>query len=372
MSVVLIYCRTFLTIGCKKEGKLRCQIMQINEAIKKVIASQSLNDAEMLSVMRDVMSGRTTDAQNAGFLVGMQIKGPDVVEITAAARVMRELAVPVSVQDRSNLLDTCGTGGSGSNTFNISTASALVAAVAGARVAKHGNRSASSKSGSADVLEAAGVSLDLSAAQVAACVDSIGVGFMFAPAHHSAMKHVAPARKELGVRTIFNLLGPLTNPARAVNQVMGVYDSELIEPLVEVLRGLGARNILVVAAEDGLDEISCSAATHVGELREGEIFQYIVTPEEFGIKQRKDYFELQVSSPEESLKLLKSALTYSHEGAGDIVALNAGAAIYVANLSSDLAAGVEQAKKILASGLAMEKLTELVNFTQTAAIKNLQ
>ena len=202
--------------------------MEITEAIKKVIASQSLNDEEMLSVMRGVMGGRTTDAQNAGFLVGMQIKGPNVVEISAAARVMRELAVPVSVQDRSNLLDTCGTGGSSSNTFNISTASALVAAVAGARVAKHGNRGASSKSGSADVLEAAGVALSLSAEKVAECVDSIGVGFMFAPAHHSAMKHVMTARKELGVRTIFNLLGPLTNPARAVNQVMGVYDPALI------------------------------------------------------------------------------------------------------------------------------------------------
>lgn len=346
--------------------------MKINEALKKVIASQNLSDAEMLSVMRDVMSGRTTDAQNAGFLVGMQIKGPDVIEITAAARVMRELAIPVAVQDRSNLLDTCGTGGSGSNTFNISTGSALVAAVAGARVAKHGNRGATSKSGSADVLEAAGVSLDLRAEQVAACVDSIGVGFMFAPAHHSAMRHVMSARKELGVRTIFNLLGPLTNPARAVNQVMGVYDSELIEPLVEVLRGLGGRNILVVAAEDGLDEISCSAATHVGELRDGEVFQYKVTPEDFGIKRSKDCVELQVNSPKESLKLLKSALTYSHEGAGDIVALNAGAAIYVANLSSDLAAGVEKAKKILASGLAMEKLTELVNFTQSVAVKNSQ
>ena len=341
--------------------------MEITEAIKKVIASQSLNDEEMLSVMRGVMGGRTTDAQNAGFLVGMQIKGPNVVEISAAARVMRELAVPVSVQDRSNLLDTCGTGGSSSNTFNISTASALVAAVAGARVAKHGNRGASSKSGSADVLEAAGVALSLSAEKVAECVDSIGVGFMFAPAHHSAMKHVMTARKELGVRTIFNLLGPLTNPARAVNQVMGVYDPALIEPLVEVLRDLGGRNILVVAAEDGLDEISYSSATRIGELRDGKVFKYKVTPEDFGITRRTDYTELQVSNPEESLNLLKNALTYSHKGAGDIVALNAGAAIYVANLASDLTAGVNKAKEILVSGAAIEKLTELVNFTKIAS-----
>ena len=315
--------------------------------------------------MRLIMSGASTDAQNAGFLVGLQMKGVRPAELLGGASVMRELATLVNVSDQSHLVDTCGTGGSGSNKFNVSTASALVAATAGAKVAKHGNRGATSKSGSADVLEAAGVNLSLGAEQVGHCIDRVGVGFMFAPAHHGAMKHVIAARREIGVRTVFNLLGPLTNPAGAPNQIMGVFDAQWIPTILETLKGLGSRHVLVVAADDGLDEISTSADTQVGELNGGELSFYQVSPEDFGIERQADFTALQVNSAAESLELLKQALNYSHRAAGDIVALNAGAAIYAAQLTSSLVEGVEMAKSVLTGGEALAKLEALVTFTQS-------
>jgi anthranilate phosphoribosyltransferase len=338
--------------------------MDIKAAIAQLMQGQSLSGESMIEVMHAIMSGATTDAQNAAFLIALQMKGPSVEEVFGGATVMRELATKVPLANREFLVDTCGTGGSGSNKFNVSTASALVAACAGARVAKHGNRGASSKSGSADVLEAAGVALGLSADVVARCIDEIGVGFMFAPAHHSAMKHVIAARKEIGVRTIFNVLGPLTNPAGAPNQVMGVYAASWIPLLIDVLRRLGSEHVLIVAADDGLDEISIAADTHVGELRNGELLEYIVSPEEFGMKRRESMDTLRIESPGESLILLRAALNYSHEDAGDIVALNAGAAIYVAGVEGSLVEGVTRAQAILRSGDALAKLDALASFTQ--------
>lgn len=339
--------------------------MELVSAIKRVTGGGDLNSEEMSSVMRLIMSGASTDAQNAAFLVGLQMKGVRPAELLGGASVMRELATLVNVSDHSHLVDTCGTGGSGSKKFNVSTASALVAATAGAKVAKHGNRGATSKSGSADVLEAAGVNLSLGAEQVGHCIDRVGVGFMFAPAHHSAMKHVIPARREIGVRTVFNLLGPLTNPAGAPNQIMGVFDAQWIPTILETLKGLGSRHVLVVASEDGLDEISISADTQVGELKEGEVSFYQVSPEDFGIDRQADFTALQVNSAAESLELLKQALDYSHRAAGDIVALNAGAAIYAAHLTSNLVEGVKMAKSVLAGGEALAKLEALVTFTQS-------
>ena len=341
--------------------------MDIVSAIKRVTAREDLAKEEMIAVMRAIMTGETTDAQNAGFLVGLQMKGVKPAELLGGATVMRELATAVKVSPSSHLVDTCGTGGSGSNKFNVSTASAIVAAAAGAKVAKHGNRGATSKSGSADVLEAAGVNLGLDADLVGECIDSVGAGFMFAPAHHSAMKHVIAARKQISVRTVFNLLGPLTNPAGAPNQIMGVFDAHWIPVVLEVLRELGSNHVLVVAAEDGLDEISIAADTHVGELKQGEITQYIVVPEDFGITRYVDFRNLQIDSAEQSLALLKQALDYSHQAAGDIVALNAGAAIYAAELVPDLAAGVEKARAVLREGAALAKLEQLVKFTSEQA-----
>lgn len=340
--------------------------MDIKAAIKCVTSGQDLQRDDMIAVMRDIMSGATTDAQNAGFLVGLQMKGVKTAEILGGATVMRELATPVQVQASAHLVDTCGTGGSGSNKFNVSTASALVAAAAGARVAKHGNRGATSKSGSADVLEAAGVNLAMNAVAVGRAIDTLGVGFMFAPAHHSAMKHVITARKEIGVRTVFNLLGPLTNPAGAPNQVMGVFDALWIPSLLEVLRELGSEHVLIVAAEDGLDEISISAPTAIGELKAGKISHYTVKPADFGIGPYADYRMLQIDSVAASLAMLKQALSYSHQAAGDIVALNAGAAIYAANLAATLTEGVTLAQAVLRSGAALKKLDELVKFSQAA------
>jgi len=339
--------------------------VEIVSAIKRVTGGDDLNSEEMRSVMRLIMSGASTDAQNAAFLVGLQMKGVRPAELLGGASVMRELAARVNVADQSHLVDTCGTGGSGSNKFNVSTASALVAATAGAKVAKHGNRGATSKSGSADVLEAAGVNLALGTEEVGHCIDSVGVGFMFAPAHHSAMKHVIVARREIGVRTVFNLLGPLTNPAGAPNQIMGVFDAQWIPTILETLKDLGSKHVLVVAADDGLDEISTSADTQVGELKEGELSYYQVSPEDFGIDRQADFTALQVGSAADSLELLKQALNYSHRAAGDIVALNAGAAIYAAQLTGSLVDGVEMAKSVLAGGEALAKLEALVAFTQS-------
>ena len=340
--------------------------MDIREAIKYVTSGNDLEKKQMISVMRSIMSGQTTDAQNAAFLVGLQMKGVKPDEILGGATVMRELSTKVNVEPGPYLVDTCGTGGSGSNKFNVSTAAAIVAASAGARVAKHGNRGATSTSGSADVLEAAGVRLTLEADKVAMAIEQIGVGFMFAPAHHSAMKHVIAARKEIGVRTIFNLLGPLTNPAGSPNQIIGVFDPVWIPTFLEVLRELGSNHVMIVSADDGLDEISIASETQVGELKGGEITTYTISPIDFGIEQYPDCSSLQINSAEESLVMLKQAFANENQAAAEIVALNAGAAIYVANLCEDLLAGVTKAREVLESGIAQEKLDQLVQFTQLA------
>ena len=340
--------------------------MDIREAIRYVTSGNDLEKKQMISVMRSIMLGQTTDAQNAAFLVGLQMKGVKSDELLGGATVMRELSTKVNVEPGPYLVDTCGTGGSGSNKFNVSTAAAIVAASAGARVAKHGNRGATSTSGSADVLEAAGVRLTLEAEQVAKAIEQIGVGFMFAPAHHSAMKHVIAARKEIGVRTIFNLLGPLTNPAGSPNQIIGVFDPVWIPIFLEVLRELGSNHVMIVSADDGLDEISIASETQVGELKGGEITIYTVSPSDFGIEQYPDCSSLQINSAEESLVMLKQALANENQAAAEIVALNAGAAIYVANLCEDLLAGVTKAREVLESGIAQEKFDQLVQFTQLA------
>lgn len=341
--------------------------MDIKTAIQRVMAHTDLNKDEMISVMRAIMSGETTDAQNAAFLVGLQMKGVKADEVLGGATVMRELSTKVDIKDRAHLVDTCGTGGSGSNKFNVSTASAFVAAAAGAKVAKHGNRSATSKSGSADVLEAAGVNLAMTPEQVGQAVDEIGVGFMFAPAHHSAMKHVITARKEISVRTVFNLLGPLTNPAGASNQVLGVFDAGWSPILVEVLKDLGSNHVMIVAADDGLDEISLAAMTSIYELKDGKVSNYSVKPEDFGIQRYADYRMLQVQDAASSLVMLKQALGNENQAAADIVALNAGAAIYAAGLTDDLATGVKRAQEVIASGAGLEKLEQLVKFSQSVS-----
>ncbi len=337
--------------------------MDIKEAINRVLAHQNLTDEAMTQVMRSIMTGGATPAQIGGFLIGLRMKGETVQEITAAARVMRELATRVEI-DAENLIDTCGTGGDSSGSFNISTASAFVAAAAGARVAKHGNRSISSKSGSADLLEAAGVRLDLTPQQVAQCVQKVGLGFMFAPAHHSAMKHAIGPRRELGVRTLFNVLGPLTNPAGAPNQLLGVFSDELLEPLANVLQSLGSRHVLVVHSRDGLDEISIGDHTEVAELKDGIVRRYAISPEQFGM-QRTPVSELAVEGAGQSLAVIRSVLEDSPGAARDIVCLNAGAAIYAAGLAESLAEGVEKADTAIASGEARNKLDQLVILTQS-------
>jgi len=337
--------------------------MDIKQAISQVLARHDLSDEEMTEVMRTIMTGGATPAQIGGFLVGLRMKGETVHEITAAARVMRELATRVEI-DAEYLVDTCGTGGDSSGSFNISTASAFVTAAAGARVAKHGNRSISSKSGSADVLEAAGVRLDLTPDQVAQCVKGVGLGFMFAPAHHGAMKHAIGPRREMGIRTIFNVLGPLTNPAGAPNQVLGVFSDELLEPLANVLQSLGSRHVLVVHSRDGLDEISIGDHTEVAELKDGAVRRYAISPEQFGM-QRTPITELAVEGAEQSLAVIRSVLEDTPGPARDIVCLNAGAAVYAAGLANSLAEGVEKANAAIASGEARNKLDQLVILTQS-------
>jgi anthranilate phosphoribosyltransferase len=308
--------------------------------------------------MHLIMTGQATPAQVGGFLVGLRMKGETVDEIAAAASVMRELATHVEVAG-PHLVDTCGTGGDGASTFNISTASALVTAAAGGRVAKHGNRSVSSKSGSADVLEAAGVRLDLTSSQVAACIDRVGVGFLFAPRHHGAMKHAIGPRREMGIRTIFNLLGPLTNPAGAPNQVLGVFSSQWLEPLAQVLKQLGSEHVLVVHAEDGLDEISIGAPTRVAELKNGSISVYTIVPEDFGV-QRAPLSALAVQDAAQSLATIRRVLENEPGPARDIVMLNAGAAIFACGLVTSLMDGVARAGEVLANGKAGEALDELI------------
>ncbi len=336
--------------------------IDMQSAVARVMAAEDLTRDEMQSVMRTIMTGGATDAQIGGFLVALRLKGESVAEIAAAATVMRELAARVEV-DTTGLVDTCGTGGSGSNKFNVSTASAFVAAAAGARVAKHGNRGATSISGSADVLEAAGARLDLTPEQVGRCIESAGVGFLFALNHHGAMKHAIGPRRELGVRTVFNLLGPLTNPAGAERQLLGVFGREWVRPIAEVLASLGSKHVMVVHSEDGLDELSVSAPTPVAELKDGKITEYTVEPDQFGM-QLTDLDSLRIGSSEESLTLVKAALSGEHQGATDIVALNAGAAIYVSGQALSLANGVEMARDAIAAGLATERLNEFCAFTR--------
>jgi anthranilate phosphoribosyltransferase len=337
--------------------------MDMKQAIDRVIARQDLSGAEMTAVMRAIMTGGATPAQIGGFLVGLRMKGETVAEIAAAAGVMRELAAGVDIGGLAYPVDIVGTGGDASGTFNVSTASIFVAAAAGCHVAKHGNRSVSSKSGSADVLETAGVRLDLTPEQVARCVRELGVGFMFAPGHHAAMKHAIGPRREMGVRTLFNVLGPLTNPAGVPNQVLGVFSAGLLEPLAQVLQRLGSRHVLVVHSRDGLDEISIGDRTEVAELRDGEIHRYSVQPEDFG-RTRAPLAAVQVHSPEESLAMIRGVLEDRPGPARDMVLLNAGAAVYVAGLAATLAEGVSRAEQAIASGEARSRLDRLVILSQ--------
>jgi anthranilate phosphoribosyltransferase len=329
--------------------------MNISEAIKAVISKQNLNEGEMHDVMNSIMTGQTTDAQIGAFLVGLSMKGETIEEITASAKVMRALATSVELSSNDYLVDTCGTGGDGLGLFNISTASAFVVAAAGGKVAKHGNRSISSKSGSADVLEAAGINLNISPELISHCIEEIGLGFMFAPAHHSAMKHAIGPRKELAVRTIFNVLGPLTNPAKAPNQIMGVYDKSLVEPIANVLKGLNSRHVMVVHSEDGLDEFSIANTTYVAELKDNNISTYTVHPGDFGLEEG-NLDSIKAENAEQSLALINEAFSGKKGVARDIIALNAGAAIYVSGLVSSFDEGVTQANQILSDGSAQDKL----------------
>ncbi len=337
--------------------------MNIQTAVNEILAGRDLSQQLMTDTMREVMTGEATQAQVGGFLIGLRMKGESVTEIAAAAQVMRDLAARVEISgDNKNLVDTCGTGGDSKGVFNVSTASAFVIAAADGKVAKHGNRSITSKSGSADLLESAGVNLAISPEEVARCVEELGVGFMFAVNHHSAMKHAIGPRKELGARTIFNVLGPLTNPAGAPNQVLGVFDKQWLRPLAEVLKELGSRHVLVVHSADGLDEISIAADTYVVELKDGDITEYTISPEQFGLA-KGNLNDVVVSSVEESLEKVKQALTDSNSPAADIVALNAGAGIYAANMCSNLEQGVQIAQDIIGTGTAYERLKELAAFT---------
>ena len=334
--------------------------MNINEAIKAVISRQNLNENEMHDVMSSIMTGQTTDAQIGAFLVGLSMKGETIEEITASAKVMRALATSVELSSNDYLVDTCGTGGDGLGLFNISTASAFVVAAAGGRVAKHGNRSISSKSGSADVLEAAGINLNINPELISRCIEEIGVGFMFAPAHHSAMKHAIGPRKELAVRTIFNVLGPLTNPAKAPNQIMGVYDKGLVEPIANVLKGLNSRHVMVVHSEDGLDEFSIAKKTYVAELKDNNISTYTVHPHDFGFEEG-NLDSIKAENADQSLALINEAFSGKKGVSRDIIALNAGAAIYVSGLVNSLNEGIQKAKQVLSNGTAREKLEAYIH-----------
>jgi len=340
--------------------------MNIQAALGRIADKKNLSTAEMVDVMRQVMSGGTTDVQIGAFLLGMRIKGETIDEITGGVQVLREFASGVKVAG-PHLVDIVGTGGDGANLFNVSTASCLVVAAAGGRVAKHGNRSVSSSSGSADVLEAAGVRLDITPDQVAQCVNELGIGFMFALMHHSAMRHVSLARKELGLRTLFNVLGPMANPAGLTRQLIGVYDRALCRPVAEVLQRLGSKHVLVVNSEDGLDEISLAADTYVAELEDGYIEEYLLKPEEFGL-QREPLDDLVVEGVDASLELINSALSGAKDArsqrAAHMVALNAGAALYVAGVADSMASGVRLAIDVLDSGAALEKLHQLASMTQ--------
>ncbi|MGX1201327.1 anthranilate phosphoribosyltransferase [Marinobacter sp. MBR-105] len=340
--------------------------MDMKQALNRIASNLDLSRDEMKDVMRIVMNGEATDAQIGAFLMGLRLKSETIDEITGATEVMRELATKVSI-NASPLVDIVGTGGDGANLFNVSSASSFVVAAAGGFVAKHGNRGVSSKSGSADLIEKAGINLDMKPEEVARCVEQIGVGFMFAPAHHGAMKHAIGPRRELGCRTIFNILGPMTNPAGVTRQLIGVFTRELCRPMAEVMQRLGAEHIMVVCSKDGLDEISLATITHVAELKDGEITEYDLTPEDLGIKSQS-LVGLTVDSSDESLKLIKAAFGRNHdettEKARDMIALNAGAAIYVAGLAKTAKEGVDMALDAMGSGLAAGKMSELADFSQ--------
>ena len=338
--------------------------MNINQAIKAVIERKHLNERDMHDVMNSIMTGQTTDAQIGAFLVGLSMKGETIEEITASAKVMRSLATPVEIKSNKYLVDTCGTGGDGLGLFNISTASAFVVAAAGGKVAKHGNRSISSKSGSADVLESAGVNLNLSPSLISDCIMQIGVGFMFAPAHHSAMKHAIGPRKELAIRTIFNVLGPLTNPAKAPNQVMGVYDKNLVEPIANVLKELGSRHVMVIHSDDGLDEFSIADKTYVAELKDGVVSTYSVHPEDFGLT-LGDLKDIRADNADASLALITEAFSGRNGTAKSIISLNAGAAIYVSGLTTSLQSGIDRANQVLSDGNSQKKLDEYIKVSNS-------
>jgi anthranilate phosphoribosyltransferase len=340
----------------------------IAEAIQRTVEHREVFHDEMLHIMRQIMRGELTPAQIAGFIVGLRVKKETVGEIAAAAQVMREFATMVPLQDHRHVVDVVGTGGDGAHTFNISTAATFVAAAAGAKVAKHGNRSVSSRSGSADVLEALGARLDLSPEQIAQSVERTGVGFMFAPSHHPAMKHAAPVRKELGVRTIFNILGPLTNPAGAQNQLMGVFHPDLVGIQVRVLQRLGAKHVMVVYGRDGLDEISISGETMVGELNGGELREYEIHPSQLGLEVY-DRRAIEVHTVDESKQMILAVLENQPGPALNIVVLNAGAALYVAGVAKSLESGIERARAAIAKGEAKSRLDAFVAFTQQAKAK---
>src|SRR5512144_2396969 len=337
--------------------------LSLSDALQRTIEHREIFPDEMLSIMRRIMSGDVTPVMIAALTVGLRVKKETIGEISAAAQVMREFATKVDVPDREHLLDIVGTGGDSSQTFNISTASMFVAAAAGARVAKHGGRSVSSKSGSADVLEALGANIMLKPEQVAQCIAETGVGFMFAPSHHSAMKHAAPVRKELGVRTIFNILGPLTNPAGAPNQLLGVFHPDLVGIQVRVLERLGSKHVLVVYGKDGMDEVSLGAATMVGELKDGDVREYEIHPEDFGLRMISNR-GLKVADAVESKDMVLEALSATEGTPREIVVLNAGVALYTADVADTIAEGIERAREAVASGRARRKLDQFVEATK--------
>ena len=333
------------------------------EALLRTIEHREIFHDEMLHVVRQIMGGEMSPVMMAALITGLRVKKETIGEITAAAQVMREFSTKVHVADKTHLLDIVGTGGDGSHTFNISTCAMFVAAAAGAKVSKHGNRSVSSKSGSADVMESLGINIHLSPEAIAQCIKQVGVGFMFAPNHHTAMKHVAPIRKELGVRTIFNILGPLTNPASAPNILMGVFHPDLVGIQVRALQRLGAEHALVVYGKDGMDEVSLGAATLVGELKNGEITEYEIHPEDFGMVMSSNR-ALRVETPEQSKAMILGVLDNQAGAAKDIVILNAGAALYAANVAESMKAGIEKARTAIESGAAKRKLDGLVVLSQ--------
>ena len=337
--------------------------MEIKEALSEIIKGNDLSREEMSSVVLQILEGRSTDAQIGAFLVALNIKGESVNEVVGAVNVMRELSEKVEASSH-HLVDTCGTGGTGVGIFNVSTAAAFIACACGAKVAKHGNRSATRSSGSADLLEHAGLSLELSPKDVSRCIEEVGVGFMFAPAHHSAMKHTVGPRKEMGLKTIFNLVGPLTNPAGALNQVIGVYAKKWVRPIAEVLKELGSNHVLVVHSKDHLDEISIAEETYVAELINGSIKEYVIGPEDFGFI-KKPLDSLMVSSASESLSIIKQGLLNKNYAASSMIAMNSGAALYASGVAGSLKEGVSVAKNCVESGEGLKKLDELVVFSKS-------